>query len=356
MLDLCAMELHPVRSLGPIAWNELNAWLLAHEGHFTSVHILVDSMTHELVLPQFMGELDALGDAHVLEIEPGEASKELAIIEQLALGLRDEGADRGALLIALGGGVVCDMAGLLANLYLRGIDLVLVPTSLLAMVDAAWGGKNGVDAEGTKNLLGTWRPEAPVFADVRALETLPEREWRQGWAELLKQAWIAGGSLWNEAVRHDYGYAGALMAEAAQVKLDVVAADPFERGSRRAVLNMGHTVGHAVESLALELDWDLGHGDAVAFGLSVESRILDGLALPGASAREALRSRINADFDHSAYRNLDPEAVWARMQHDKKKRGGQLRMVWSAEPGAPEAVWELDDAQFYAAWKADAKH
>lgn len=355
MLDLCGMELHPVRALGPTAWNELNHWLMREEQRYTSIHILVDSTTHEQVLPRFMGEIEGLADAHILEIEPGESSKELALVEQLALGLRDEGADRGALLIALGGGVVCDLAGLLATLYQRGIDLVLVPTSLLAMVDAAWGGKNGVDAEGTKNLLGTWRPEAPVFADVRALETLPDREWRQGWAELLKQAWIAGGPLWNEAVRHDYRHAAALMAEAAQVKLDVVAADPFERGTRRALLNMGHTVGHAVESLALELNWDLGHGDAVAFGLTVESRLLDALATPGASARAALRARLAADFDFEAYRSLDPELVWARIQHDKKKRGGQLRCVWCSEPGAKEAVWEIDAPQFYAAWNADAQ-
>ena len=354
MLDLCAMELHPVRALGPTAWNELSAWLLQHEGRFTSVHILADATTHELVLPRFMGEIEALADAHILEIEPGESSKELALVEQLALALRDEGADRGALLIALGGGVVCDLAGLLASLYLRGIELVLVPTTLLSMVDAAWGGKNGVDAEGTKNLLGTWRPEAPVFADVRALETLPESEWRQGWAELLKQAWIAGGDLWAEAVAGNAARAPYLLAEAAEVKLAVVAEDPFEQGTRRALLNMGHTVGHAVESLALAAGWPLGHGDAVAFGLSVESRQLDALDLAGAEARGLLRARLEADFDFAAFRTLDPQQVWTVMQHDKKKRAGQLRTVWCPEPGTAERVLPLDEAEFLAAWSADA--
>jgi 3-dehydroquinate synthetase len=354
MLDLCGMELHPVRALGPTAWNELSAWLLQREGTYTSFHILVDSHTHEWVLPRFMAEIEGLADAHILEVEPGEASKDLAIVEQLALGLRDEGADRRALLLALGGGVVCDLAGLLASLYLRGIDLVLVPTSLLAMVDAAWGGKNGVDSEGTKNLLGTWRPEAPVFADLRALETLPEREWRQGWAELLKQAWIAGGGLWQTASTADWTQSALLMAEAAQVKLEVVAEDPYERGTRRALLNMGHTVGHAVESLALEANWNLGHGDAVAFGLSVESRFLDALGLAGADERNLFRTRLEADFDFTSFRSLDPNDVWTRMQFDKKKLGGKLRIVWCARPGEAERVEILTEAAFTQVWSEDA--
>ena len=367
MPDLSAMDLHSVRALGPEAWNELNDWLLREGDRFTSVHILVDSTTHELVLPRFMAEIEGLADAHILEIEPGEASKELALVEQLALGLRDEGAvfvgdrhdegaDRGALLIALGGGVVCDLAGLLATLYMRGIELVLVPTSLLAMVDAAWGGKNGVDSEGTKNLLGTWRSEAPVFADVRALETLPEREWLQGWAELVKQAWIAGGSLWTEVSGGPWTHAPFWVRDVAEVKLQVVAADPFERGTRRALLNMGHTVGHAVESMALVLGLDYGHGDCVALGLSVESRILDALGQPGSAGRSALRDRIAADFQLDALRNLDSAAVWAAMQHDKKKRAGELRIVWSPEPGAPEIVLAIDEALFTTAWIADAAH
>jgi 3-dehydroquinate synthetase len=356
MPDLSAMDLHPVRALGPEAWNELNDWLLREGDRFTSVHILVDSTTHELVLPRFMAEIEGLADAHILEIEPGEASKELALVEQLALGLRDEGADRGALLIALGGGVVCDLAGLLATLYMRGIELVLVPTSLLAMVDAAWGGKNGVDSEGSKNLLGTWRPEAPVFGDVRALETLPDREWRQGWAELVKQAWIAGGSLWTEVSGGPRTHASFWVRDAAEVKLQVVAADPFERGTRRALLNMGHTVGHAVESMEVALGLDYGHGDCVALGLSVESRILDALGQPGSAERSALRDRIAADFELGALRNLDFAAVWAAMQHDKKKRAGELRIVWSPEPGAPEIVLGIDEATFTTAWIADAAH
>jgi 3-dehydroquinate synthetase len=356
MLDLCAMDLHPVRALGPESWNDLNKWLLREGNRFTSVHILVDSTTHELVLPRFMAEIEGLADAHILEIEPGEASKELALVEQLALGLRDEGADRGALLIALGGGVVCDLAGLLATLYMRGIELVQVPTSLLAMVDAAWGGKNGVDSEGTKNLLGTWRPEVPVFADVRALETLPEREWRQGWAELIKQAWISGGSFWSEVAQGPWTHAAFWVRDAAEVKLEVVAADPFERGTRRALLNMGHTVGHAVESLVLALELDYGHGDCVALGLSVESRILDALGHPGSAERSALRARIDMDFALDSLRNLDSAAVWAAMQHDKKKRAGELRMVWSPEPGAPEVALVIDEALFSTAWIADAAH
>lgn len=356
MLDLCAMDLHPVRALGPEAWNELSDWLLREGDRFTSVHIMVDSTTHELVLPRFMAEIEGLADAHILEIEPGEASKELALVEQLALGLRDEGADRGALLIALGGGVVCDLAGLLATLYMRGIELVLVPTTLLAMVDAAWGGKNGVDSEGSKNLLGAWRPEAPVFADVHALETLPEREWLQGWAELVKQAWIAGGRLWEEVANGPWTHAPFWVRDAAEVKLEVVAADPFERGTRRALLNMGHTVGHAVESLVMAQGLDFGHGDCVALGLSVESRILDALGQPGAAARKALRERVAADFELGALRNLDSAAIWAAMQYDKKKRGGVLRIVWSPLPGAPELVLGIDEAAFTTAWIADAAH
>jgi 3-dehydroquinate synthase len=195
-----------------------------------------------------------------------------------------------------------------------------------------------------------------VFADVRALETLPEREWLQGWAELVKQAWIAGGSLWTEVSGGPWTNAPFWVRDAAEVKLQVVAADPFERGTRRALLNMGHTVGHAVESLVLARGLDYGHGDCVALGLTVESRILDAVGQPGYAERSALRNRIAADFRLDALRNLDCAAVWAAMQHDKKKRAGQLRIVWSPEPGAPEVALAIDEALFTIAWIADAAH
>jgi len=355
MPDLCGMELHLHRSIGDRAWNDLSDWLLREADRFTSVHILVDSSTHELVLPRFLAEVEGLADCHILEIEPGEASKELILVEQLALGLRDEGADRGALLIALGGGVVCDLGGLLATLYMRGIELVLVPTTLLAMVDAAWGGKNGVDAEGTKNLLGTWRPEASVFADDRALETLPDREWRQGWAELIKQAWIAGGPLWDEVQKGHWSQSAFWLREAAEVKLSVVQADPYERGTRRALLNMGHTLGHAAESMVLSQGLDLGHGDCVAFGMVLESLILDSWSVPDAPSRAALRARIEADFDFDSMRTFSPTELWAAMQSDKKKHAGMLRLVWCPGPGTQEQSWNLGEEDVLKVWNHYAR-
>jgi 3-dehydroquinate synthase len=195
-----------------------------------------------------------------------------------------------------------------------------------------------------------------VFADLRALETLPEREWLQGWAELVKQAWIAGGTLWAEVASGPWTHAPFWVYDAAQVKLKVVAADPYERGSRRALLNMGHTVGHAVESMVLALELDYGHGDCVAKGLSVESRILDALGYPGSAERSVLRGRIANDFKFGDLQSFEAAAVWAAMEHDKKKRGGVLRMVWSPSPGAPEEVIEIEGSMFTSAWIADEAH
>ncbi len=155
-----------------------------------------DENVHEAVVPRVLAELAHLGESAVLEIPPGEDSKCPEMLAQLWMALLENGMDRQSLLISMGGGVVTDLGGFLADTYMRGIDHILFPTSLLGMVDASIGGKTAIDVGGYKNLAGSFAPSAGVFAWTPVLESLPVAEWRAGWAECIKHAFLQGGSLW----------------------------------------------------------------------------------------------------------------------------------------------------------------
>ncbi len=294
------------------------------DGHFWPVRGRRFLISDETVAP-LHGDRVPGCEARLL-MAPGEEAKTLATAERLLRGLAGAGMDHDDHVVALGGGVVGDVAGFCAAIYQRGVGVVQVPTTLVAQVDSAYGGKTGVDLPEGKNYAGAYHQPRAVLADPRTLHTLPPVELAAGWAEVVKTALIAGGSLWAR-VRHgaDPTDRDVILA-CARTKLAVVASDERDSG-RRQVLNLGHTVGHAIETATGYRRYR--HGEAVGLGL---------LAALTLSAQPDLRSEV---ADLLAARGLpvtldamvDPDAVVAATRRDKKRRGGRVGFVLVEAPG-----------------------
>lgn len=228
------------------------------------------------------------------------------------------GCGRDTLLIAMGGGVTTDLVGFVASIYMRGVALILLPTTLLAMVDAAIGGKTGIDTAWGKNLLGTFYPPKAIFVDLARLDTLPESEWFNGMAEILKMGLICNSEIWERAEGRDL----ELIVKAIQGKMAIVERDPLEQGLRR-VLNFGHTVGHALERVS---GYAMPHGEAVAFGCVVEAYLsmkLGYLAEKEFAQIEAVYKRFPLQLPQGYSRGK----LFQALHQDKKKERGAVRCV-----------------------------
>ncbi|NLT06413.1 MAG: bifunctional shikimate kinase/3-dehydroquinate synthase [Solirubrobacterales bacterium] len=266
----------------------------------------------------------ALGVSRAIAIDPGETAKNLATVERVLGELARAGAERGDLVVALGGGVVGDLAGFCAAIYQRGMRCVQVPTTLVAQVDSAYGGKTGVDIAEGKNYAGAYHQPAAVVCDPALLGTLPPAELAAGYAEVVKTALIAGGSLWAHVRRggpvDDETILGCL-----RTKLAVVAADERDGGLRQ-ILNLGHTVAHAIESATGYARYR--HGEAVAVGL------LAALRLSGADAlRAEVAELLAAHGLPASFGGASVDDVVALTERDKKRSGGRVPFVLVEEPG-----------------------
>lgn len=291
---------------------------------YSKLFLLADSHTAAL-LPPF---LDRLADARVV-LEPGEAHKNLHSCTQVWQAMLAAGLDRDALALHFGGGVIGDLGGFCAATFKRGIRFVQVPTTLLAMTDAAIGGKLAVDFSGVKNIVGVFQNPAAVLADPAFLTTLPERELRSGFAEVIKHALIGDPALWAAICklqtldsRLDWQ---SLLLASIRVKVRIVEEDPLEKGLR-ALLNFGHTIGHALEAYYLDSDEPLTHGEAVAIGMLTEYWIAC-----GEDARFGEMKEVIARF--FPWRDLSSgasPALWQLMQQDKKNAAGAVRMATPA--------------------------
>ena len=268
-------------------------------------------------------------------VAAGEPAKSLDEIGHLAESLASSGLDRGGFIVALGGGVVGDLAGFLASIFHRGIPFVQVPTTVVAQVDSSVGGKTGVNLPSGKNQLGTFYPPALVIADVRTLATLPDREFNEGMAEAIKHAVIRDAELLRrllELDRTDDAALAAVIRRNLEIKAEIVASDEFERDGTRALLNFGHTVGHAIEQAA-----GYGrflHGEAVSLGLVAAARL--SRRKVGLSADEY--EQIIAGLRHFCLPtelpvDLSVGAVLRSMERDKKFEGRAIRFVLSPQLG-----------------------
>jgi shikimate kinase/3-dehydroquinate synthase len=295
-----------------------------------------------LVTDEHVGALyaDRLGAvAADLRIEPGEAAKTLGTAERVLRGLAGAGMDHDDHVAALGGGVVGDLAGFAAAVYQRGVPVVQLPTTLVAQVDSAYGGKTGVDLPEGKNYAGAYHQPAAVLADPSALATLPPAELAAGWAEVVKTALIAGGALW-ERVRTGVARPDRdVVLACARTKLEVVAADERD-GGRRQTLNLGHTVGHAIETVTGYARYR--HGEAVALGLLAALRLSGLPELRGEVAELLAAAGLPTELDPA----VDVDAVVRATERDKKRRSGRVGFVLveapgDVRPGRPVADGEL---------------
>lgn len=341
---------------------EIGTGTLAHAGLWlercapaTHAVVITDQhveVPHAQQLVGSLAERDVAVD--LLVIESGEASKSVAMANQLWEKLLELGADRRTLVVAVGGGVVGDLAGMVAATFARGLPFVQVPTSLLAQVDSSVGGKVGVNLPGAKNMVGAfWQPRG-VLIDTAVLESLPAREYRSGLAEVVKYGVILDEEFFAyleshaaELVARNNEVLAAVVARSCRLKADVVEADEREETGQRAVLNYGHTFAHALETVAGY--GELLHGEAVSIGMLCASRLAERLGRIDAeltARQERLLAGLGLPIEVPP---LDTAALLDVMSRDKKVAHGRLRFVLPDRLGHVELVGDIDPADVRAA-------
>jgi 3-dehydroquinate synthase len=283
-------------------------------------------------------------DPGQLTIPAGESNKNLDCIDNLWHGFVEQDLDRTGTVIALGGGVVGDLAGFAASTFMRGIRWVAIPTTLLSMVDASLGGKTGFDLPEGKNLIGSFYPPQLVIADPRFLQTLPVEELISGLAEVMKAGIISDPALFNmcahglDRVKDNLE---ALVKRAMAVKIQIIEEDPYER-SIRAKLNLGHTVGHAVELIS---GFQIRHGEAVAIGMVAEARLAERLSIADRGLSDVIAgSLVTLGLPVDIPTKMQREDLIRAMRVDKKKKNGTIRFALPVEIGRVELV-EVDDLE-----------
>lgn len=302
----------------------------------SQVFILTDENVAPFWLPEVAHWLHC-DSATDIVIKAGEQHKNLQTVQRIWKTLMKHHADRNALLINLGGGVITDLGGFAASTYKRGIKFINIPTTLLAMVDAAIGGKTGIDFGGAKNQIGTFAEAEEVLINPVFLETLPERELRSGLAEMLKYGFISDAKLLEINLENCHDF----ILRAGDIKREIVSKDPTEKGLRK-VLNFGHTIGHAIESHCLTTDYPLLHGEAVALGmlgalwLSVQQCGLGEKVLQDFE-KQLPMLLLEADISLS---EADIEPILSYLVHDKKNKGEKPQFVLLEAVGKP--VWDVE--------------
>ena len=269
-------------------------------------------------------------DGRRIVLAPGEASKSWRGARRVLMAAMRAGLGRDGLIVGVGGGMICDLAAFAASLYMRGCRLQLVPTSLLAMVDAALGGKTGVNFGGYKNSAGTFYPAERIWIDPEALQHLPEREFRSGLGEVIKTALLEDGDLLSllqeqstRILARDPRLMEGIVKSCLRVKAGIVAEDLKESG-KRAILNLGHTFAHALEAHTRYRLWS--HGQAVAWGLVQAAILSRSLGLAGQGYVQMVR-RVVQLYGFELQAPFAPERIVPLMQADKKNRAGKLRLV-----------------------------
>ena len=317
--------------------NEVNATLnsLIEGGNYNAVMTLVDENTRRLVLPL----LPCLSSTHVIEIAPGDDNKNLGSITHVWQEMEECGATRNSLLINLGGGAVTDLGGFAAATFKRGINFFNVPTTLLGAVDAAVGGKTGINFNGLKNEIGAFAPAKAVIVSTTFFSTLPEQELKSGFAEMLKHAMLHSHQQFAMLLDFDfksidYDLLLKMLQESLQVKQRIVEQDPTEQGLRKA-LNFGHTVGHAFESKALGDGHPVPHGYAVAWGMVVEC-VLSHIILKFPSTNLYSLARFVKDNYGAFHITCDHyDQLIHLMRHDKKSHNGEINCTLLKDCGSP---------------------
>jgi shikimate kinase / 3-dehydroquinate synthase len=332
----------------------VGAGILPFVGHLGGVVGPVAIVTDTQIGPRYAkscGPVDI-----VIEVPPGQPNKTLATVQHICEQLVEQGFDRSGTIIGLGGSVISGLAGFVSATYMRGVDLIHCPTSLLAMIDTAIGGKVGINLPQGKNLIGAFKQPKAVIADVATLQSLSPREFADGMAEVIKHGLIGGGELIEQIKNGSWKWDAwpqqppldvlqELVAQAIQVKIQIVQEDPFDEG-RRALLNLGHTFAHAIEHAS---GHTTSHGEAVAVGLVAAANLSARLGHCGEDLQATVETVLTgADLPCRIPAAAEPDKILEAMQHDKKKRGPLLHMIllrgagdaFVAEGVAPAAISE----------------
>ncbi len=335
----------------------LDRWLASRGGsprRAGKVLIATDAHVHQPHATRVASSLSTAGwNCRTAILPAGEQTKSLTGAERLYDELVEMRADRETVVVAVGGGVVGDLAGFAAATWARGVPFVQVPTTLLAQVDSSVGGKVGINHPRGKNLIGAFHQPRGVFIDTALLETLPDRDYRSGLAEVVKYGMILDAAFLEYLEEHaaelnarEPGALRHVVAASCRLKADVVERDEFERTGLRAVLNYGHTFGHAFEALCGY--GELLHGEAVAIGMVYASRLAERLGRIDASLTErqiGLLHALGLPTDLPSSSQLTAEAVLDCMRLDKKSAGGALRFVLPSRAGHVELVADVPEAE-----------
>lgn len=309
---------------------DLDSFVLNIGKTYDRIFVLTDTTTVDLCLP-LLKESQVLTTAPTIVIGATDTHKSVESLTEVWRLLGEGGASRHSLLVNLGGGMVTDLGGFAASTFKRGIDFINIPTTLLAMVDAAVGGKTGINFNGLKNEVGVFNESKAVVVDTNFLRTLDAENLNSGYAEMLKHSLLCNEEMWAEHLRFDlsdpdYAVLQKLVADSIHVKERIVTEDPHEKGIRKA-LNLGHTAGHAFESLSLETQHPWLHGYAVAWGLAAElylSAVLKGFP------KDKMRQTINFVRQHYGGFNFSCkqyDKLFNFMLHDKKNVGGIINFT-----------------------------
>ncbi|MFT5165047.1 MAG: 3-dehydroquinate synthase [Saprospiraceae bacterium] len=307
-------------------WEPLNNFLI--QNSYSKFFIIVDEHTKQHCLPIFQYNTK-LNKAVVIEIQSGEKHKNIHTCSFIWKQMIDANADRKALVINLGGGVIGDMGGFCAATYKRGLDFIQIPTTLLSDVDSSIGGKLGIDFADVKNSIGLFKNPRAVFIDPIFLKTLPEREIRSGFAEIIKHCLIADAGQWNQ-LKHIENVKDIdwepLLIPSLEIKKRVVEEDPFEQNIRKT-LNFGHTAGHAIESWALNSAHPLLHGEAIAAGMVCETYLSTRVTGFSEDAAKEVSSFILKIYGKYALKNEYFSELLHLMKNDKKNQEGKINFT-----------------------------
>jgi len=278
----------------------------------------------------------------------GENSKTLETVHEAYKYFAKNKVDRKGLIINLGGGVVTDLGGFVASTYLRGIHFINIPTTIEAMVDASFGGKNGVNLGGYKNYIGTFTQPQAVIADIDFLKTMPKRSFVQGFAEMIKHGLIQDREHFNSVTSkkpNEFKEAELvkLIADSVHIKTQIVQQDVNETGVRK-LLNFGHTVGHALESLSFKSHHPLFHGEAVAIGMVAEAKISENLGMISEKEFKLIENAISSSGLPTRYKdNISIDSVMTMIQKDKKGQRGKIKWTLLSAIGVGEYNIEIDE-------------
>ncbi len=319
---------------------------------FDTLFILCDTHTRELSLPQISKYVPS--SARIITIEAGDTHKTLQTLAQVWNELSSNQATRKSFLVNLGGGMVTDLGGFAAACFKRGIHFINMPTTLLGAVDAAVGGKTGINFNGLKNEIGAFRPADAVIISTSFFHTLPQEELLSGYAEMLKHALIDNPDTYRALLDFDLSTPDwnrllLLLQESVQVKERIVAEDPFEKGIRKA-LNLGHTVGHAFESLSHKQGSPIPHGYAVAWGIVCELLLSHHyLQFPAETITE-LAAYIYRHYGAFPFTCKEYETLYELMTHDKKNEAGRINFTLLQAIGKPIINRHVDKEQVFVAF------